>query len=251
MGIISDLIASVNSPKNNIPVEEVLVGLYWTLVKSRETGLGATNTDIPCCYAQNMEDVGKLHQKSVLELVGMLNSSHVLGPSIGMAALNSIIPVDPGDGVDINAREVIFQNSYQKQIAIIGHFSFASQLKETARKVWVLELDPSEDEYPASQADQILPQADVIGITASTIINGTFDNLSKLFPPQALVVMIGPSTPLSPILFDYGVDILAGSRVIDSSTLIHYVGQGAALHKVEGMNRFTIVKDSIKSKLVQ
>jgi uncharacterized protein (DUF4213/DUF364 family) len=73
-------------------------------------------------------------------------------------------------------------------------------------------------------------------------LNGTFESLSRLFPSKALVVMLGPSTPLSKVLFDYGVHILGGALVTDPATALHYIGQGSSLHRVPGIRRFTLVK---------
>jgi uncharacterized protein (DUF4213/DUF364 family) len=61
----------------------------------------------------------------------------------------------------------------------------------------------------------VLPRADVVGITGSTLTNGTLEGVLALCRPDAFVVLIGPSTPLSPILFNYGVDVLCGTLVDD------------------------------------
>ncbi|MCQ3929796.1 MAG: hypothetical protein DPW16_05010 [Chloroflexi bacterium] len=221
---------------------EVMVGLYWTAVYGERVGLAATLTNTTCCDATDVTGVGQLHQRPIHELIPLLHSTHPLEISIGMAALNSILPVHEQDGVEFNARDLILERGRDKTVVTVGHFPFTDAIRKVARKLWVLELNPAEGDQPASAAPELIPQADVIGLTAITLMNGTFETLRTLFPLHALVVMMGPSTPLSKVLFDYGIDILAGALVDDPSTLFHYVGQGSSLHRVPGLRRFTMVK---------
>ncbi len=240
MTVIDDLLSSVTG---DMPTREVWVGLYWTAVYGSKVGLAATPTDVACCFAEDVKNVGQLHTRSVGELAAGLRSQHPLEITIGMAALNALIEVDGAAGVSINARDVILDRGRGKNVATIGHFPFTDELRESAANTWVLELHPTEGDVPAERAPELLPQADVIGLTATTLLNGTFEALAKLFPPQALVVMLGPSTPLSPVLFDYGVNMLGGALVTNPEAVFHYIGQGSSLHGVPGVKRITLVKE--------
>ncbi len=241
MSIIDDLLTSI-ALQPDVPTREVWVGLYWTAVQGSKVGLAATPTDITCCFAEDVKNVGRLHTRSVRELAQGLHSNHPLEVTIGMAALNSLIEVNEADGISINARDVILDRGRGKNVATIGHFPFTNALREVAAQTWVLELNPTAGDVPADCAPELLPQADVIGLTATTLLNGTFEALAKLFPPHALVVMLGPSTPLSPVLFDYGVTMLGGALVNDPAAAFHYIGQGSSLHGVPGIKRITLVK---------
>ncbi len=94
----------------------------------------------------------------------------------------------------------------------------------------------------AEAAPDLLPCADLVAITSSSLVNGTFDGLLALCPPHATVMLLGPSTPLSPALFDYGVDILSGARVVDEAAVLRTVGQGASFRQVEGVRLLTFVR---------
>jgi uncharacterized protein (DUF4213/DUF364 family) len=58
-----------------------------------------------------------------------------------------------------------------------------------------------------------------------------------------LVVILGPGTPLSSVLFDYGITMLGGVLVTDPIAALHYIGQGSSLHNVPSTKRITLLKD--------
>jgi uncharacterized protein (DUF4213/DUF364 family) len=244
MSVLDDLVCSVRTETVDSPVQEVLIGLYWTAVSSQGVGL-ATTLNVPtCCFAEDVSGVGDLQHRSAHELVGFLRSTHPLEISIGMAAINSLITVSERDAVELNARDLLIRRGHRRNVALIGHFSFAEALRKEAAKLWVFELQPTPGDLPAEAAPEFLPQAEVVGLTATTLMNGTFEELSRLFSPEALVMMLGPSTPLSRVLFDHRVDVLSGTQVIDPVMVLRYVGQGSSLHhNVTGIQRITIARD--------
>jgi uncharacterized protein (DUF4213/DUF364 family) len=240
MAILDALIASL---LEDIPIRSVLIGLHWTIVCSRSCGMAATLVSNHSHGKMQVRDAGHLHEKSARELARLAHSSELLEASIGMATINSMLEVDESLAVQVNALEVLADRGHEKNVALIGHFPFIQELHQKVGKLWVIEQNPAEGEFPAESAVDLLPQADVVAITGSTLVNHTLDGLLALCNPNATVMMLGPSTPLSPVLFEHGVNILSGTRVTDEAAVLRTVGQGASFQHVEGVKLLTMIHD--------
>jgi uncharacterized protein (DUF4213/DUF364 family) len=57
-------------------------------------------------------------------------------------------------------------------------------------------------------------------------------------------MVLGATTPLSPVLFDHGVTLISGSRVVDEKAVHRTVGQGANFRQVEGVRLMTLARDA-------
>ncbi|MGD2178372.1 MAG: DUF364 domain-containing protein, partial [Anaerolineae bacterium] len=106
-------------------------------------------------------------------------------------------------------------------------------VRRVAKACWVLELRPRPGDLPADRADELIPQADVVALTSTSLINHTFDDLIHLCSPGSFVVMLGPSTPLSPLLFDSRVDVLSGTAVVDPKRVLRSISQGATFRQIK------------------
>jgi hypothetical protein len=186
--------------------------------------------------------VGRLHQKSAQELAELARSDDLLEASIGVAAVNSLLDVDESQARAVNAIAVLAERGRGLNVALIGHFPFIEELRQAVAQLWVIEQHPLEGEHPASAAADLLPKADVVAITASTLINHTLDGLLALCDRHSTVMILGPSTPLSPVLFDHGAEIIAGTRVMDEAAVLRTVAQGAAFRQVEGTRLLTLFR---------
>jgi uncharacterized protein (DUF4213/DUF364 family) len=240
MAILDELLSSLT---HDAPVRDLLVAAHWTVVCSHHAGMASTLMPAGPHGHSRVRDAGHLHLKSARELASLALSLELTEASIGVAAMNSLLEMDPSAAQDINASEVLLSRGRDKHVALIGHFRFIPELREAARQLWVIELQPQDDEYAAESADELLPRADVVAITSTTVTNHTLDALLPLCNPKATVMLLGPSTPLSPILFDHGVNILSGTRVIDEAAVLRTVGQGAAFPQVEGVQLLTFVRE--------
>jgi uncharacterized protein (DUF4213/DUF364 family) len=235
--VLDDLIASITE---DFPVRFVLVGVHWTVVCSRFCGMAATRALSSIHGGEQVRDVGRLQQKGVRELAQWAYSSQPLEAAIGVAAINSVLDLDESQAVEINASEVLSSRGRGKNVALIGRFHFIQQLRQSAKNLWVIEQHPAEDEYPSEAAAELLPQADVVAITGSTFVNHTLDGLLSLCKPHSTVMVLGPSSPLSTVLFDHGVTILSGTRVVDEEAILRTVSQGASFRQVEGVKLLTL-----------
>jgi uncharacterized protein (DUF4213/DUF364 family) len=173
-------------------------------------------------------------------LAELARSTELLEASIGVAAINSLLEIDDSLAAQLNASEVLMSRGRGKNIALVGHFPFINQLRSVAGQLWVIEQHPVEDEHPAQTAADLVPQADVVAITGTALINHTLDGLLALCRSDALVMVLGPSTPLSPALFDHGAAIISGARVIDEDAALRTIAQGAIFQQVEGVRLLTL-----------
>ena len=237
MSILDDLLTHL---PGDAPIRSVLVGAHWTMVCSRYCGLASTLVDDKPHGHAKVRDVGRLHRKTARELAEYVRSDNLLEASIGVAAINSLLDVDESRAVEINAGDVLAERGRGKTVALVGHFPFIPKLREAAAQLWVIEQHPAEGEYPAEAAADRIPQADVVAITGTALINHTLDGLLSACRSDALVMILGPSTPLSTVLFDHGATIISGARVIDEEAALRTIAQGATFQQVEGVRLLTL-----------
>ncbi len=240
MTLLDDLL---NSLPGDAPVRSVLVGAHWTMVCSRYAALASTAMGCHPHGLEGVRDVGHLHEKTARELAEYARSENPLEVSIGVAAINSLLDVDESRCVQINASEVLAERGRGKTVALVGHFPFISKLKTQVGRLWVIEQHPAEGEYPAGAAPELLPRADIIAITGSALVNGTLDGLLSVCPPGVPVMLLGPSTPLSPVLFEHGAAILSGARIVDENAAALTISQAASFRQVAGVKLLTITKE--------
>lgn len=232
MGVLDDLLASLTE---DAAVREVRTCVHWTAVVSRQCGLASSiHGEHQPHGQQSVRGVGSLHQQTALELAQLARSERLLEASIGVAAINSLLDVPEERCVQLNAEDWLTERGRGKRVAIVGSFPFVSRLRDKVGTLWVLERRPAEGELLAAEAGSILPQADVVAITGTALINHTLDDLLALCRPQSSVMVLGPSTPLSPVLFDHGVDVISGTFVVDTELVLTLISQGATFRQVKG-----------------
>jgi uncharacterized protein (DUF4213/DUF364 family) len=242
---IEDLLLKQINPGE---IANVCIGIRWTAVVSlvdgkRKCGLASTlQTQNKHSARPLVEKAGLLAESDSYELARYILSSNTLERSIGLAAINSLLPDSIRDSVKLNAEHEIARLGRQKKVVLVGHFPFVQRLRADVGELFVLEREPQAGDYPEKDAPLIVPQADIVAITSLTITNASFSRIVALCSSSAHVMLLGPSTPLSPALFDHGITTLSGAIVDDIDSVLKGVNQGAnfkQLHKL-GVRLVTI-----------
>jgi len=280
--IIDDLLATLTPPlgldlqsRPDVPVREVRMGAFWTAVVLEASVQRGLLTKARCGLASALRDpvlslskgddhhrhgqhpvrgAGHLHERSALGLAELARSDSLLEASIGLAAINALLDVDQEACLELNAEQVILdqirsaRSPDRSRVVVVGHFPFIPRVREAASQLWVLEKRPGPGDLPAEAASEVIPQADVVAITGTSLINHTFEELIELCRPEAFVLVLGPTAPLSPVLFNHGVDVISGTLVTEPETVLRYVSQGASFRQIKrskGVKLLTLTRDSL------
>jgi uncharacterized protein (DUF4213/DUF364 family) len=248
-----------------IAVERVVVGLFFTGVKLDNGVAGACATPLAtlahtvCCphSALAMPFPGKLKGRPAGELTHEARSAQGIRRAVGIAAINAlaescwrrrphpemalIAGVDAFDAAEIGDGD---------KVVVVGAFApYLKELKRRRQPFVVLEQDPATlkpDELPffrpAGEAAQIVPEADVVLITGSTLVNATLEDLLALARPEARVAIVGPTVGMLPdAFFARGVDVLGSIRIKEPDAFLDLLAEGGSGYHFFGRSAEKVV----------
>lgn len=227
-------------------IRSLQVGAFTVGCVSQRLGLASLAR--PACpeHTQNpVQEAGRLLPAGARTLTTRLFGGSTLEASIAVAALNSLITPPLANCRELNAARLLAERGADRRVAVIGHFPFVDRLRQAARELSVFELPAGlrhGDRAAAELPDQ-LPEADVVAVTGTTLSNGTLASVLAHCRPAAYVVLIGASAPLSPVLFDFGIDAICGAHAPDPVPTLQALGQAATFRQLPGVQRLTLTQD--------
>lgn len=223
---------------NTRTVDELCLGLTWTYCRSGDSLGLAMSPGVTC---RTLPWAGTLRGKTVAELAPWLLSWNPFEACVGLAAANAAINhagnsvLDRAEPVsitsDLGANLAVFEHFRPRlagaKVVIVGRYPGLDRI--TARlQVQVLERMPGEHDLPDTAAEFVLPHADWVFITASALINKTLPRLLAL-SQHATTVLMGPSLPWLAEWRQFGVDYLAGVKVLDADKASQIVREGGGV----------------------
>ena len=223
------------------------IGQHWTLsavqnaAGEQRAGVAATpSAEAVAAQFKFRYGPNRVRVADALELAAYLKGPDPVATAIGLATVNALLQPDPALLQDLDAADWLVENGRGRKVALVGGFPFKEELKPVVGQLWVLELHPEEGEYLSEEAPNIIPQADILAITGSTLVNHTLEGLLALARPETTVMLLGPTTPLTPVMFDFGVDLLSGVQVLDIAATLDTIIKGLSFRKMAGMRRVTL-----------
>lgn len=227
---------------NDSLVESITIGVVWTLCKAQHCGLAMS----PHSVTRTLPWSGTLVGKPLRELCAWINEWDAHQASIGMAAINAALNAKNAlpDGINLPSGNLaVFEHFLPqllgKKVVVIGRYPHIERFSEQI-DLHIIERQPNATDYPDSACEFLLPNADWVFLTATSLINKTFPRLAEL-AQHATTVLMGPTTPWLPQLADFGIDYLAGVEIYNAEKLQQTVAEGGGVRIFETAVRYRVV----------
>jgi uncharacterized protein (DUF4213/DUF364 family) len=259
--ILTETIASIQdilgADLDRITVERAVVGLFFTGVKLDTGVTGACATPLRSIPDARAPLSRKLRGRLAGELLKEATAPSGIRRAVGIATMNALADMcwerRPTAGVDlctgVNAYDAAEIRAGESVVVVGAFVPFLKSLKRTHQRFTVLEIDSATlklDELPhfrpANEAASVVPGADVVLITGTTLLNNTLENLLALCQPKARVVLVGPTVGLLPDAFlRRGVDVLGGVRVTAPDAFLDVLMEGGSAYHFFGRSAEKVV----------
>ena len=251
-------------------VERVVFGLFFTGVKLSNGDGGICFTPVKaipeavCCpsSAKAMPLSGRLKGMEVDRVLQEMEQESPLKKALGIAILNALsLTLERSQGtpdfeviLEKDALDAVTLNEEDFVVVVGALAPFLKRLKTRGKPFRVLEMDPrtlKKDEMPfyapAEEAPRYVPEADVLVITGTSLVNDTLEGLLALARKDARVLVLGPTASQYPrAFFERGVDMLGGIRVTAPDDLLDLLAEAGSGYHFFGKSaeRTTIVPRS-------
>ena len=215
-----------------VRIEAFAAGMHWFGVRAAgSVGFAMAPRD----SHDSPSRAGRIAGAPLVDIAPLARSWNFADAALGIAALNS--HYNRPDRVlgwaqapffvhqtGANAFETLRPRLAGRRVAVVGHFRGLEELAKICQ-LTILERRPQPGDAPDPACEVVLPESDFVFITATTLINKTLPRLLQLCR-GAFVTIVGPTTPLTPLWFELGVDMIAGLLIDDVPAVWAIVQEG-------------------------
>ncbi len=223
-GLVDAILSSIIRP--DAVVELIVFGAKFIAVTADgRMGISALLGATP--QEHEMDLVHQMVGKSVKEVAGLIHKPFPFSIALGLAAVNAGNTPDPNHVEPNNfpADDLIARLGKTKITGLVGEFPFVDSLRKRVGTFHLFELKSVPGAVPRDQWERVLAELDIFALTATTLLTRSMAWFMSR-APQAKIIILGPTTPFSPVLYRYGADYLCGSVVTDTVKVAQGVRSG-------------------------
>ncbi|MDY6915575.1 MAG: DUF364 domain-containing protein [Candidatus Cloacimonadota bacterium] len=226
----------------NSQVKDVFVGVFDVAVESNKLGIATTVKEESLPH-EGINNSIPLNEHEVGELALYAFSENWLEASLGMAAINSALSKYEKQARHINAKKLIEKYGIGKKVGIIGHFPFVENSQNKFSELMVFEKEPQKGDFSEKMIPEKLPHAEVVAITSTSFTNHTLEFILNYVASTSYVILLGPTTPLTPVLFNYHIDALCGVYFDEPLKIKRQIREATPYRKIKGKRYITLLKE--------
>jgi uncharacterized protein (DUF4213/DUF364 family) len=240
---IDDLVEYTLSLDSKEEAVDVRIGLGYTAVK-----LSSGKCGVACVLRHRLDSggcsllsqAGTLVGQEVSQLIPLTCSSNVVEASVGLAAINAL--AEQG-GENSSQQDLIdlLQITEKDQVGMIGCIEpLVRKIRQRTDNLFVFDEAKSEMDglTETHEIPTILSQCHVVLLSATTLVNKTFDSLMEMSSQTRDLCLLGPSTPLFQEFFrTRGITVLAGRQIIDADKLLQIVSEAGGTRRFGKVTR--------------
>ena len=241
--ILNRLYEALAKTAKDRQIADLRVGLSYVGVKldNGNAGIAALVPDRSSRSCTVLKEAGTYAGANASDILGYLvEGQKSLHRAIGLAVANALMVV-PFDQAEDREATTYFNLQPGEKVAMVGLFApLVKRIESTGAILTVIEKNPERLEILSPEDRQkVLKECDVAIITATTLLNHTFEDMINLLGSPRLVALMGPSTPLMPEIFhDTRITHLGGAVVKDSSRVMQIISEGGGTPALRPYLRF-------------
>jgi hypothetical protein len=233
-----------------VQVTDVRIGLGYTavLLDTGSVGLAYTFRDRAgpgCSVFHGTRPLAGTPVRDILQYIS--SSGGLLERTLGLATANALfntadaVGAVPGCSIAEGDLLDVLALTKDDRVGMVGFFGpLVPIIKQRAGELLIFEenMARSDGLCPGSSAAELLPSCSVVIITATSILNKSFEHIAAAADKCRIKAVLGPSTPLVPGIFrDYGVTHLSGVIGTDPAAILRVVSEAGGMRFFKGATK--------------
>ena len=236
------LFESVCDVANRVTVKQVFIGLGYTAVTTSDGGFGiaATGVALDGSHSGNL-DIADYEGRPAIDLLAGIQASDPMLRTLSLALINALNHSRAIQYPEDSRNRILFDHFDilgGARVAMVGYFPPLVRFLEK-KQIPLSVIDSARGIGDKKTfEDQLENWAEVLILTATSIINSTMEELLSHAGPQLKTVILGPSTPMLPDAFTHlRVHMLAGSAITDHPGALKVVRHGGGTRALKPFSR--------------